>query len=421
MFSRPLTVLVLAPTLHAGAADAGALDLVRILRGAGHKVIVASNGGRLEDEVSDAGADFIRLDVADFNPIFIARAAFALRSIVRRERCDVIHAHGRAAAWAGLVVSRATGVPLITTWHKGHREQNIFKRLWNSSMVRGARVIAVSDQIAEMITERHRTPPEHIRVVPAAIDMARFDPAVVSEDRLDTIRRSWGVAPDTKVILVVGRMLRRKGHHVVVKAVHRLKERGLKDFVCVFAGEDQGRTRYTGELWDLVTETGTSDVVRLTGAVDDDMPAAYAAATVVVSASIQPEGLAARDPRGRRNGAPRGGFRPRGGTRRRACPARRSGRPHDRLARSRGRRGGARGCPHPLVFIERCGPRRHRGARPRLDRRTLRCGQHRACDALALCRSDPGPPGLTDLQPSAANQRRIRRLGVDFALVYPNV
>ena len=96
---------------------------------------------------------------------------------------------------------------------------------------------------------------------------------------------------------MVGRMLRRKGHHVVVKAVHRLKERGLKDFVCVFAGEDQGRTRYTGELWDLVTETGTSDVVRLTGAVDDDMPAAYAAATVVVSASIQPEGCSARSSR----------------------------------------------------------------------------------------------------------------------------
>jgi glycosyltransferase involved in cell wall biosynthesis len=72
--------------------------------------------------------------------------------------------------------------------------------------------------------------------------------------------------------------------------VHRLKERGLKDFVCVFAGEDQGRSRYTGELWDLVSETGTTDVVRLVGAVDD-MPAAYAAATVVVSAAVQQEGL----------------------------------------------------------------------------------------------------------------------------------
>jgi glycosyltransferase involved in cell wall biosynthesis len=289
-FSRPLSVLVVAPTLHAGAADAGAIDLVRILRGGGHRVIVASNGGRLEDEVTDVGAEFVRLDVADFNPIFITRAAFALTRIVRERRCDIIHAHGRAAAWAGYVVSRMSGVPLLTTWYKGYREQNVFKRLYNSAMVRGERVIAVSDQIAELIVERYHIPPERIWVVPAAIDMARFDPAAVSEDRLDTIRRSWGVAPDTKVILVVGRMLRRKGHHVAVKAVHWLKERGLKDFVCVFAGEDQGRTRYTGELWDLVSGTGVTDVVRLAGAVDD-MPAAYAAATVVVSAAVQPEGL----------------------------------------------------------------------------------------------------------------------------------
>jgi glycosyltransferase involved in cell wall biosynthesis len=289
-FSRPLTALVVAPTLHAGAADAGAIDLVRILQSNGHRAIVVSNGGRLEDEVAAAGAEFIRLDVADFNPVFILRAAFALARIVRERRCDLIHAHGRAAAWAGYGAARMTGVPLLTTWYKGFREQNIFKRLYNSAMVRGERVIAVSDQIAELIAERHHVSPERIAVVPASIDMARFDPAMISADRLDTIRRSWGVAPDTKVILVVGRMLRRKGHHVAVKAVHRLKERGLKDFVCVFVGEDQGRTRYTGELWDLISGTGTTDVIRLAGE-GDDMPAAYAAATVVVSAAVQPEGL----------------------------------------------------------------------------------------------------------------------------------
>jgi len=279
-----------APTLHAGAADAGAIDLVRILQSNGHRAIVVSNGGRLEDEVAAAGAEFIRLDVADFNPVFILRAAFALARIVRERRCDLIHAHGRAAAWAGYVAARMTGVPLLTTWYKGFREQNVFKRLYNSAMVRGERVIAVSDQIAELIAERHHVSPERIAVVPASIDMARFDPAMISADRLDTIRRSWGVAPDTKVILVVGRMLRRKGHHVAVKAVHRLKERGLKDFVCVFVGEDQGRTRYTGELWDLISGTGTTDVIRLAGE-GDGMPAAYAAATVVVSAAVQPEGL----------------------------------------------------------------------------------------------------------------------------------
>jgi len=287
---RPLTALVLTPTLHAGAADAGAVDLVRILRRNGHRAIVVSNGGRLENEVAAAGAEFVRLDVADFNPIFIARAALALKRLVREKGCDIIHAHGRAAAWAGHFAARATGVPLITTWHKGFREQNVFKRLYNSAMVRGERVIAVSDQIAELITERHGTPATKIAIVPASVDLARFDPAAVAPQRTEAIRRSWGVKGETKVILVVGRMLRRKGHHVAVQAVHRLRASGLKDFVCVFAGEDQGRTHYTGELWDLISATGTADVVRLAGKVED-MPAAYAAATVVVSAAVQPEGL----------------------------------------------------------------------------------------------------------------------------------
>ena len=95
---------------------------------------------------------------------------------------------------------------------------------------------------------------------------------------------------DTKVVLVVGRMLRRKGHHVAVDAVRRLKEMGLKDFMCVFVGEDQGKSRYSGELWDLVLATGTTEVIRMAGP-SDDLPAALAAATVVVNAAVQPEGL----------------------------------------------------------------------------------------------------------------------------------
>ncbi len=289
-FTRPLSVLIVVPTLHAGAADAGAIDLARILGDGGHRVIVVSQGGRLEADVAAAGAEFIHLDVASQNPARMLKAALALKHLARERRCDVIHAHGRSAAWSAYLAARWCDVPLLTTWHKGFREQNVFKRLYNSVMVRGERAIAVSDQIAELIADRYPRSAGRIAVVPAAIDMARFDPATVSSERLDTIRRSWGVKPDTRVVLVVGRMLRRKGHHVAVKAVHRLKERGLKDFVCVFAGEDQGRTHYTGELWDLVSTTGTTDVVRLAGSVDD-MPAAYAAATVVVSAAVQPEGL----------------------------------------------------------------------------------------------------------------------------------
>jgi glycosyltransferase involved in cell wall biosynthesis len=157
-------------------------------------------------------------------------------------------------------------------------------------MVRGDRVIAISDQIAELIVDRYDTPWERIAVIPASVDLDRFDPARVSRPRVDAIRAAWGIGTEVKVILVVGRMLRRKGHHVVVQAVQRLKDMGLKDFLCVFVGEDQGKSRYTGELWDLVLATETAEVIRLAGPTDD-LPAAFAAATVVVNAAIQPEGL----------------------------------------------------------------------------------------------------------------------------------
>jgi glycosyltransferase involved in cell wall biosynthesis len=156
-------------------------------------------------------------------------------------------------------------------------------------MARGERVIAVSDQLAELVNDRYGTPWNRIAVVPLSIDIARFDPGTVTRERIAAVRRSWGVAESDRVVLVVGRMLRRKGHHLVVQAARRLKAMGLKNFVIVFVAEDQG-TRYAAELWDRVHASEISDVIRMAGRLDD-LPAAYAAATVAVSAAVQPEGL----------------------------------------------------------------------------------------------------------------------------------
>jgi len=285
----PLTVLIVVPTLQAGAADAGAVELVRILSSAGHQPLVVSSGGRMAEDVAAAGGECIWLDVASSNPAIMLRNAFALVRLVRGRKCHIVHAHGRAAAWSACLAARIAGVPFLTTWYKGFREQNLFKRLYNGVMARGDRVIAVSDQIAELINDRYGTPWERIAVVPASIDFERFDPSTVSRARIDAVRRCWGAGRGDRVILVVGRMLRRKGHHLVVQAVLRLRAMGIRDFVCVFAGQDQ-TTRYASELWDQVQAADATDIIRLTGPVED-LPAAYAAATVTVSAAVQPEGL----------------------------------------------------------------------------------------------------------------------------------
>jgi glycosyltransferase involved in cell wall biosynthesis len=287
--ARRLTVIITVPTVDTGAADVGAIELVRILVEAGHRAIVVSSGGRLEPAAASAGAELVRLDTASKNPLVIIRNGLRLAGLVRSRGCDILHAHGRTAGWSALIAARMTGTAFVTSWYKGFREQNFLKRVYNGVMARGDRVIAVGDQMAELIAERHHAPENRITVIPATVDVDRFDPAAVSADRVDAVRAVWGARRDTKVIVVVGRMLRRKGHDVVVRAARRLKEIGLKDFLFVFVGEDQGRSRYTGEVWDLVLATDTTDVIRLNPI--EDLPAALASATVAVSAATQPEGL----------------------------------------------------------------------------------------------------------------------------------
>ena len=286
----PISILIVVPALDAGAADVGALGLVRILTAAGHRAIVASQPGRLVADVTAAGGEFVALDLASNNPLRMLRNTAALSRIARERNCDAIHALGRSAAWSAYFAARLRGIPFMTSWYKGFREQNIFKHVYNGVMARGDRVVAVSEQIAQLINDRYGVPWERITVVPSSVDLERFDPAEVAPERVEAMRHAWGIKRDTRVILIVGRIVRRKGHHVVVKAAKRLKEMGFKDFLCVFVGEDRGRTHYTGELWDLVLSTGTMDVVRMAAPVFD-MPAAYAAASVVVSAAVQPEGL----------------------------------------------------------------------------------------------------------------------------------
>ncbi len=284
-----LTILLAVPTLESGAADTGAIELVKLLAGAGHQPIVVSLGGRLQDEVTSSGGEFVQMNVASKNPARIALCANRLSRLVRQRKCDVIHALGRAPAWSAYIAARLNSRPFVTTWHKGFREQNILKRFYNGVMVRGDRIIADSEEIANLIRERYETPLSKLAVLPAAIDTAVFDASAVDAARIERMRRIWGVSPQCRIILAPGRMVRRKGHHSIVQAAARMKAAGVKDFLIVFTGEDQGRTSYTGDLWDLIASTETNDVVRLCG-LTGDLPAALAASNVAVFASMQAEG-----------------------------------------------------------------------------------------------------------------------------------
>lgn len=287
--SAKLTVLIAVPTLEAGAADTNALDLVKLLHGAGHRPVVVSSGGKLAGAVTANGGEFVAMNVASKNPIVMMQCARQLSQLIAQRGCDVVHALGRAPAWSAYAAARISRKPFVTTWYKGFREQNALKRIYNGVMAKGDRIIAASEDIADLIRDRYDTPLARLAVLPAIFDVSQFDPNVVAAARIESLRHAWGVPAACRVVLAPGRMIRRKGHHLIVAAAARLKAAGVKDFMIVFTGEDHGRTSYTGELWDLIAATGTNDVVRLTG-LSGDLSAAFAASSAAVFASTQAEG-----------------------------------------------------------------------------------------------------------------------------------
>jgi len=285
---RHFTVLQVIPRMRAGGAELGCLQVAEALVKAGHKALVASEGGRMVEALEAAGARHITLPLASKNPLRIWRNAIALEEIIAREGVDIIHARSRAPAWSALKAARACGIRFVTTYHSEYSENGPLKRLYNSVMARSDKVIAVSDHMAGLIASRYGTEPGRIAVIHRAFDRTRFDPAAVTADRLKAVRDLFGVGPDERIVLLAGRITRRKAQGHLIEAMGLLKQRGVEGFTAVFAGEIE-KADYLAEIKRMAERHGVASRLRFPGNVAD-MAAAYLAADVLLNIS-EAEGL----------------------------------------------------------------------------------------------------------------------------------
>jgi glycosyltransferase involved in cell wall biosynthesis len=287
---RKLTVLQVIPELHAGGAEIGCLQVANALVAAGHRAIVASQGGRLVERLEVAGAEHVHLPVASKNPLVILLNIGRLARIIRRESVDIVHARSRAPAWSSYFAARRTNAIFVTTHHASHDESNALKRLYNSVMVRGAAVIAVSDWVAKLIRSRYGIAEERIHVIHRIVDPERFDPDAVCKGRLEALANAWGTGPDDLVVLLPARISRRKGHMVLVDAIADLDPELRRRVRIVFAGDEKPGTAFRAALQGHVEARGLHGQVIFAGYVTD-MPAAYMLATICVLPMTAPEGF----------------------------------------------------------------------------------------------------------------------------------
>ena len=117
--------------------------------------------------------------------------------------------------------------------------------------------------------------PSRLHVMRNGVDLERFRPLLREE-----CRRELGVQGEP-LLLSVGLLIERKGHHLVIEALARLRQQ-LPGARLVIVGEGEERAR----LQALVDSLGLREAVQLAGAVPNDQMARwYSAADLLVLAS----------------------------------------------------------------------------------------------------------------------------------------
>jgi len=284
------TLLQVTPRLETGGAEQTTLDIAAAVQAAGGRALAASMGGRMESSLALSGATLVRMPVHAKNPLVILINAVRLARLIRREKVSLVHVRSRAPAFSAALAARMTGVPLIATYHGVYNAKSRLKRWYNGIMTRGEVVIANSEFTRAHVVAQHPVDPAKVIAIPRGVDIARFDPAAVSDERRTALAEAWGLKPqDARVkFLLAGRLTRWKGHRLAIDAAIQLKARGVENFVLILAGDSQGRVGYLAELEAAIRTHGLMDQIRIVGHCAD-MAAAYTLCDVAIAPSLDPE------------------------------------------------------------------------------------------------------------------------------------
>jgi phosphatidylinositol alpha-1,6-mannosyltransferase len=172
-------------------------------------------------------------------------------------------------AWA---VARLTGRPVLiyahgeelTGWGRGGK----FKAMC-FVLRRADALLSNSDFTGETLIDLIGVDPGRVELVYPTVDENRFRPGLASED----LRAAIGVAAGQKLILSVGRLMRRKGFDNTIRALPLLRQQGIDAHYAVIGiGEDRDY------LQGLAAELGMTERVHLLGHVSyEDLPRWYCA------------------------------------------------------------------------------------------------------------------------------------------------
>jgi glycosyltransferase involved in cell wall biosynthesis len=166
-----------------------------------------------------------------WNPRADLLAAWELLRIFRRGRFDLVHTHNPKPGILGRIVARMAGVPRVVHTHHGlyaTPDDPPAKRLPVLAVERLAARFSDLDlfQSAEdldWVRRIHLVAPDRSALLGNGVDVSRFDPSLVSAERVAALRAELGIPPSSLVVGTVARLVVEKGYRELFAAAARVR------------------------------------------------------------------------------------------------------------------------------------------------------------------------------------------------------
>jgi glycosyltransferase involved in cell wall biosynthesis len=280
------TILQVVPAMREEPVARTAVNVAHALLRAGARAMIVAADGPLAAELKTAGGEWVSLANDTMNPLRVRGGGRAIERLIASERIDIVHAQSIGGAWSAQMAAAQIAVWLVTTLPDMPAASG-WRAWWASALARGDRVITPSHFAAAPVIARYGLARERLTVIPRSIDTAAFDPAVVPAERINAVRTSWRIQGDERIVLIPGRVAPWNDQHVLPAIARLLIESGVRDFAFVMVGEHDTFRRYARYVADEARGHGMQAFLRFAGHCRD-MPAAYAAADLVMVTASEP-------------------------------------------------------------------------------------------------------------------------------------
>ena len=279
------------------------LGLSKALAKLGHEVYVITlefPGAPLFEDVDGVKVHRVLIELGHpnfiiwtfiFNHFMEKKVAELSRSV----KFDIIHIHDWLTAEAGVSSKHFLNKSLVSTVHSTEvgRSQGLHNP--DSFLIDGIewwmtyeakRVIVCSNSVKWELESHFNLPHDKVTVIPNGVEISNFNLNINREK----VKRRYGIKPNERIVLFIGRLVPQKGVDTLIKAVPLIIQRH-RDAKILIAGDGWSRTY----LEELAKSMGLGDHVRFLGFISDwELADLMVAADVLVVPSVyEPFGIVA--------------------------------------------------------------------------------------------------------------------------------